>query len=69
VFVVQDLKAARKPYSVPTFEVLDPSSAQLKLAIVEASKDGSAREMLSVIKKQLEKQKSVKPSPAVSSSQ
>jgi hypothetical protein len=65
-FVVQDLKPARKPYSAPTFEVLDLSSAQAKLAIVETSNDGNAREMLAVIKKQLEKQKSVEPSPAIS---
>jgi len=64
--VVQDLKAARKSYSAPAFEVLDPSAAQAKLAAVEASKDGSAREILSVFKKQLEKQKFVEPSPALS---
>jgi hypothetical protein len=65
VFVVQ-VKAARKPYSAPAFEALDPSAAKAKLATVEGSEDGSARKMLSVAKKKLEKRKFVEPSPVLS---
>jgi hypothetical protein len=64
--VVQDVKAARKPYRAPAFEVLVPSAAQAKLATVEASKDGSAQEMLSVSNKQLEKQTSIAQSATLS---
>lgn len=64
--MVQDSKSARKPYLAPAFEVLDPSAAQAKLATVDSPNDSSAQEMLSVSKEQLEKQKSAKPSFAIS---
>ena len=53
--MVQGLKAARKAYSTPTFEVLEPAAAKAKLAKAEASQDVSTQEMLSAVKKQLEK--------------
>jgi hypothetical protein len=53
-----------------TFEFMNSSvsstSTFCQLAAVEASNDGSAQKMLSVVKRQLEKQKSVTPSPALS---
>lgn len=64
--MVEDLKAARKAYRAPAFEVLDPSAAQARLVSVEASNDSSTQEMLSAVKGQLEKQKSAEPSPALS---
>ena len=53
--MVQDLRAARKAYSTPSFEILGPVAAKARLATVEAFQDSNAGEMLSVIEKQLEK--------------
>ena len=64
--MTQNFKAARKPYSAPAFEVLDLSSAKAKFAAIEASDDIAARQMFAAVNQQIEKQKSVVPSPALS---
>jgi hypothetical protein len=55
VSVVRDLKAAKKPYAAPCFEVLDAAAAKVELEAIGASSDVNARQMRSVIKEQIEK--------------
>jgi hypothetical protein len=53
--VVQDLKAAKKPYSAPAFQILDAAAAKIELEAASASHDANARQMLSVITQELER--------------
>ena len=64
--MAQNFKAALKSYTAPAFEVLDPSAARAKFAAAEASDDVGTRQMFIAVKKQIRKQKSVEPSPALS---
>jgi hypothetical protein len=52
--VVRDFKPAKKPYSPPSFEVLDASAAKAELESLGALQDDNARQMLSVANQQLE---------------
>jgi len=52
--VVRDAKAAKRPYSPPSFQLVDASTAKAELKAKGASKDVKVREMLSLIDKQLE---------------
>lgn len=60
--MVRDLKAAKKPYSAPSFQVLDAGAAQAELEANGALNDANARQMLSV----LNQPRDGKPSPAPS---
>ncbi len=53
--MVRDLKAAKKPYAAPSFEVLDAATAKLELEATGASPDVNAGRMWSAIQKQLDK--------------
>lgn len=57
--MVQDTKVVKKSYSAPSFQVLDPAVAKIRLEAVGATQDVSARKMLSVIDKQLDGHPSV----------
>ena len=48
------LKIAKKPYSAPSFQILDAGAAKTELEGTGISNDGNARQMLSVLKHQLE---------------
>jgi hypothetical protein len=62
--VDRDLKVAKKPYSPPSFQVLDASAAKAELEATGTSDDANARQMLSV----LNQPRDGKPSPAPSTS-
>jgi len=53
--VVQDLKAAKKPYSAPAFQILDAAAAKIELEAASASEDANARQILSVVNRELER--------------
>lgn len=55
VCVAQDLKAAKKPYSAPAFQILDAGTAKVELEAASAAQDANARQMLSVINQELER--------------
>ena len=55
----RDLKAAKKPYSVPAFQVLDVAAAKAELEASGSSDDANTRQMLSV----LNRPRDAKPSP------
>jgi hypothetical protein len=61
-FVVRDLKAAKKPYHAPAFQVLDAGAAQAELETAGAALDANARQMLSVLKRGLNEKVSATPS-------
>ena len=48
--MVRDLKAAKKPYAAPSFEVLDAATAKVELEATGASPDVNARQMWSAIR-------------------
>jgi hypothetical protein len=53
--VVQELKAAKKPYSAPAFHILDAAAATVELEAASVAQDANARQMLSVINRELER--------------
>ncbi|MGH9547055.1 MAG: hypothetical protein ACRD23_17760 [Terriglobales bacterium] len=53
--MVRDLKAAKKPYAPPSFEVLDAAAAKLELEVTGVSPDANTRHMWSAITKQLDR--------------
>ena len=55
----RDLKAAKKPYSAPSFQLLDAGAAKAELEATGSSNDANARQMLSV----LNRPRDAKPSP------
>jgi hypothetical protein len=65
--VVRDLKAAKKPYSAPSFQVLDANAAKAELEASEALNDENARQMLSVLNQPRAGKPSPPPSPLRSS--
>lgn len=56
--MVGDLKVAKKPYSTPSFEIVDPATAKAGLEAAGTSTDADTRQMLSVIDQQLNGKKS-----------
>jgi hypothetical protein len=56
VFLIQDLKATRKPYHTPSFQVLDPVAARAKLVAQKTPQDSNGRKMLAEIEIHMEKQ-------------
>jgi hypothetical protein len=58
----RDLKIAKKPYSAPSFQILDTGAAKTELEAAGVSNDGNARQMLSVLKHELEEKLSVESS-------
>ena len=58
----RDLKVAKKPYSAPSFRVLDASAAKAVLDATGQLNDENVRQMLSV----LNQPRDGKPSPAPS---
>jgi len=50
-------KAAKKPYSAPSFVVLDASAAKAKLKAKGGPKDQNTQEMLSLVDEQLNRRK------------
>ncbi len=62
--MVRNLKAAKKPYSAPSFEVLDASAAKAQLEATGQLQDDNARQMLTV----LSQSRDGKPSPVPSGS-
>jgi hypothetical protein len=57
--VVRDPKAAKKPYSPPSFHILDADAAKAELEATGASSDVNGRRILSV----LNQPRDGKPSP------
>ena len=53
--MVREIKAAKKSYSAPSFQVLDPAAVKVKLEAVGESRDVGARKILSVIDTQLKR--------------
>jgi hypothetical protein len=49
VFVDRDLKVAKRPYSAPSFKVLDASAAKAELDATGPLSDENSRQMLSVL--------------------
>lgn len=62
--MVRDPKAAKKPYSPPSFQILDASAAKAELEAAGASNDVNGRRILSV----LNQPRDGEPSPAPSTS-
>jgi hypothetical protein len=60
--VVRDVKAPKKPYNAPSFDVIDINAAKEQLEAKTTPEDSSAQQMLSLIDKQL-KEKQSKPNP------
>ena len=60
--VVRDVKAPKKPYKAPSFDVIDINAAKEQLEAKTTPEDASAQQMLSLIDKQL-KEKQSKPNP------
>jgi hypothetical protein len=58
----QDLKIAKKPYSAPSFQVLDAATAKAELEATGTLNDTNTRQMLAV----LNQPRDGKPSPAPS---
>jgi hypothetical protein len=56
--VVRDVKGPKKPYSAPSFDVIDINAAKEQLEAKTTPEDVSAQQMLSLIDKQLEEKKS-----------
>lgn len=48
------LKAAKKPYIAPAFQVRDAGAAKVELETIGASQDANVRQMLLLINRQLE---------------
>lgn len=48
----RDLKVAKKPYSAPSFQVLDTDAAKAELEATGTTDDENTREMLSVLNRQ-----------------
>ena len=48
--MVRDPKAAKKPYSAPSFQILDASAAKAELETTGESDDVNVRRMLSTLK-------------------
>lgn len=63
--LVRDVKSPRKPYHAPSFEVIEIKTAKTKLE-AEVTSTGEARQMLSLIDKQLEDKTSAPNSRRVS---
>ena len=55
--MARDLKPAKKPYSLPSFEMLNASAAKAELEAKGDSKDANVRQMLSLIDGKLKKKK------------
>jgi hypothetical protein len=62
--VDRDLKVAKKPYSAPSFQVLDAGAAKAKLEATGTPDDENARQMLSVLNQPLDREPS--PAPSIS---
>jgi hypothetical protein len=45
----RDLKVAKKPYSAPSFQVVDADAARRELEAIETPGDASVRQMMSVL--------------------
>ena len=60
----RDFKAAKKPYSAPSFQVLDAGTAKAELEASGSMDEANARQMLSV----LNQPRDGKPSPVPSTS-
>jgi hypothetical protein len=56
--VVRDVKGPKKPYSAPSFDVIDINAAKEQLEAKTTPEDVSSQQMLSLIDKQLEEKKS-----------
>jgi hypothetical protein len=64
--VVRDVKTPKKPYKAPSFEVLDINAAKAQLdAEITSKDDEDGRQMLSLIKRQLEEKKSTRDSASL----
>jgi hypothetical protein len=63
--VDRDLKVTKKPYSAPSFQVLDAGAAKAELEATGTPDDENARQMLSV----LNRPRDGKPIPAPSTPQ
>ncbi len=61
----RDLNVAKKPYSAPSFQVLDAGAAKAELEATGTPDDENARQMLSV----LNRPRDGKPTPAPSTPQ
>jgi hypothetical protein len=65
--VVRDPKAAKKPYSPPSFQILDAGAAKAELEAIGASSDENARQILTVLNQQQVEKPSSTPSGSRSS--
>jgi hypothetical protein len=64
--VVGDVKVPKRPYSAPSFEIVDVSAARTELEAKTTSEDVDTRRMLSLIDKALKEKKSVPNTPPLS---
>ena len=58
----RDLKVAKKPYSAPSFQVLDAGVAKAELEAPGTPDDENAREMLSVLNRSRDGKPTLAPS-------
>jgi len=58
VNAIRDVKAPKRLYSAPAFEVVDINGAKAQLETKATAEDASVRQMLSSINKRLEEKKS-----------
>ncbi len=63
--MARDRKHAKRPYTAPSFQMLDATAAKAELEAKGEPKDETVQQMLSLIDEQIDEQPNCRPQPKI----